>query len=83
MNYTEDRPYSDPDKAARKLIEIANEVEPVQARILHRSLRRDCPTLPENRRRWNCHLYHSVRSQFVSGESLLKTGVSAVLAGDF
>jgi hypothetical protein len=33
MNYTEDRPYSDPDKAARKLIEIANEVEPVQGRI--------------------------------------------------
>jgi hypothetical protein len=33
MNFTEDRPYSDPNKAARKLIEIANEVEPVQGRI--------------------------------------------------
>jgi hypothetical protein len=51
--------------------------------ILHRSLRRDCPVLPENRRRWNCHLYRSVGSKFVSAESLSKTGISAVSAGDF
>jgi hypothetical protein len=33
MNFTEDRPYSDPDKAARHIVEIANQVEPVQGRI--------------------------------------------------
>jgi len=30
MKFTADRPYSDPEKAARKLVEIANAVEPVQ-----------------------------------------------------
>jgi len=30
-----------------------------------------------------CHLYHSVRIEIVSDKSLPKTGVSAVLAGDF
>jgi hypothetical protein len=30
MKFTFDRPYSDPEKAARKLIEIANSVEAVQ-----------------------------------------------------
>jgi hypothetical protein len=30
MKLATDRPYSDPAKAARKLIEIANSVEPVQ-----------------------------------------------------
>jgi hypothetical protein len=30
MKFTSDRPYGDPEKAARKLIEIANSVEPVQ-----------------------------------------------------
>jgi hypothetical protein len=30
MKLTVDRPYSDPEKAARKLVEIANSVEPVQ-----------------------------------------------------
>jgi len=35
MKFTSDRPYGDPEKAARKLIEIANSVEPVQdGRIL-------------------------------------------------
>ncbi|SDJ60589.1 MULTISPECIES: hypothetical protein [Bradyrhizobium] len=33
MNNTGDRPYSDPDRAARHLLEIANQVEPVQGRI--------------------------------------------------
>jgi hypothetical protein len=33
--------------------------------------------------RIHCGPYHSVRAKFVSGESLLKTGTSAVLAGDF
>jgi hypothetical protein len=30
MKFTSDRPYGDPEKAARKLIEIANSVEPAQ-----------------------------------------------------
>jgi hypothetical protein len=30
MKFAADRPYSDPEKAARKVIEIANSVEPVQ-----------------------------------------------------
>ena len=30
MKFTADRPYSDPEKAARKLVEIANAVEAVQ-----------------------------------------------------
>jgi hypothetical protein len=31
MKLTTDRPYADPEAAARKLIEIANSVEAVQA----------------------------------------------------
>jgi hypothetical protein len=30
MKFTAERPYADPEKAARKLIEIANSVEAVQ-----------------------------------------------------
>jgi hypothetical protein len=30
MKFAAERPYSDPEKATRKLIEIANSVEPVQ-----------------------------------------------------
>jgi hypothetical protein len=30
MKYASDRPLSDPEKAARRLLEIANAVEPVQ-----------------------------------------------------
>jgi hypothetical protein len=30
MKYTEPRPYADPEKAARRIIEIASTVEPVQ-----------------------------------------------------
>ena len=30
MKFATERPYADPEKAARKLIEIANSVEPVQ-----------------------------------------------------
>jgi hypothetical protein len=35
MKFTSDRPFSDPDKAARKLIEIANTVEAVQDGRIH------------------------------------------------
>jgi hypothetical protein len=35
MKLTSDRPLSDPDKAARKLIEIANTVEAVQDGRIH------------------------------------------------
>lgn len=35
MKFTSDRPFSDPDKAARKLIEIANTIEAVQDGRIH------------------------------------------------
>jgi hypothetical protein len=35
MKFADDRPYSDPEKAARKLIEIANSVEAVQDGRIH------------------------------------------------
>jgi hypothetical protein len=35
MKFAGDRPYADPDKAARKLIEIANSVEAVQDGRIH------------------------------------------------
>jgi hypothetical protein len=34
MKFASDRPYSDPGTAARKLLEIANIVKPVQERLL-------------------------------------------------
>jgi hypothetical protein len=33
VKYTATRPYADPEKAARRILEIANAVEPVQGRI--------------------------------------------------
>ena len=33
MKFSTDRPYSDPEKAARKLLEIANATEPVDGKI--------------------------------------------------
>jgi hypothetical protein len=35
MNYVSTTPYADPDAAARKLMEIANTIEPVQDGRLH------------------------------------------------
>ena len=35
MKFTPDRPYADPEKAARKLLEIANSVEGVQDGRIH------------------------------------------------
>ncbi|WMT71268.1 hypothetical protein [Bradyrhizobium sp. Ash2021] len=35
MKYASDRPFADPEKAARKLLEIASTVEPVQDGRLH------------------------------------------------
>jgi hypothetical protein len=35
MKYAEDRPHADPEKAARRLIEIASTVEPVQDGRVH------------------------------------------------
>jgi hypothetical protein len=35
VKFTEPRPYADPDKAARKLVEIANSVEAVQDGRIH------------------------------------------------
>jgi len=35
MKFAEQRPYADPEAAARKLIEIANSVEAVQERRIH------------------------------------------------
>jgi hypothetical protein len=33
MKYATEQPYADPEKAARRILEIANAVEPVQGRI--------------------------------------------------
>jgi hypothetical protein len=35
MKYTADRPFADPEKAARKLLEIASTVEPIQDGRIH------------------------------------------------
>ena len=35
MKYATDRPYSDPEKAARKILEIANSVEAIQDGCIH------------------------------------------------
>jgi hypothetical protein len=35
MKFTERRPYADPEKAARRLLEIANTIEPVQDGRIH------------------------------------------------
>jgi hypothetical protein len=35
VKYTTDRPFADPEKAARKVIEIASTVEPAQGRAHH------------------------------------------------
>jgi hypothetical protein len=35
MKYINDRPFADPEKAARKLLEIANETEAVQDGRIH------------------------------------------------
>jgi hypothetical protein len=33
MKYAADRPFADPEKAARRILELANAVEPIQGRI--------------------------------------------------
>ncbi|MGY3609765.1 hypothetical protein [Bradyrhizobium sp. Leo121] len=35
MKYIEDRPYADPEKAARRIMELAHEVVPVQDGRIH------------------------------------------------
>jgi hypothetical protein len=35
MKYSQDRPYADPEKAARRLMEIASTIEPVQDGRIH------------------------------------------------
>jgi hypothetical protein len=35
MKYTESRPYADPEKAARRIVEIASTIEPVQDGRIH------------------------------------------------
>jgi hypothetical protein len=35
MKYTAERPFADPEKTARKLLEIANAVEPIQNGRIH------------------------------------------------
>ena len=35
MKYADTRPYADPEKAARRLLEVANTVEPVQDGRIH------------------------------------------------
>ena len=44
MKYTADRPYSDPEKAARRLLEHAQAFEPIQdGRIVYREAQRPVP----------------------------------------
>ena len=44
MKFAADRPYADPKKVARKIVKIANSVEPGQeGRILHRADQRAVP----------------------------------------
>jgi hypothetical protein len=33
MKYATDRPYADPEKAARRILDLANAIEPIQGRI--------------------------------------------------
>ena len=35
MKYAEPRPYADPEKAARRILEIANSVDPIQDGRIH------------------------------------------------
>ena len=35
MKYTEARPYADPEKAARRIVEIASTIEPMQDGRIH------------------------------------------------
>jgi hypothetical protein len=43
MKYATARPFADPEKAARRIIDIANAVEPIQGRIPHRENQRAVP----------------------------------------
>jgi hypothetical protein len=46
MKYATPRPYADPEKAARRILEIANAVEPVQGRIhIEKSTGRFCSAI--------------------------------------
>ena len=46
VRFAPDRPYADPEKAARKIIEIANSVEAVQDGRLKINVGRDGPIPP-------------------------------------
>ena len=47
MKYATDRPYADPEKAARRLMEIANTIEAIQAGRIPRQ--KDQPSFPARR----------------------------------
>jgi hypothetical protein len=44
MKFVANRSFADPEVAARKLMEIANAVEPVQDGRIRRSTGRSCPS---------------------------------------
>jgi len=51
MKYVGPRPYADPEKAARRMLELANSVEPIQGRIHKRkSTSRSCSATAVGRR---------------------------------
>jgi hypothetical protein len=63
MKFAPDRPYSDPEKAARKILEIANSVEPVQDGRIHIELISGGPFLSRSAaRRPNTGLASTSRS---------------------
>jgi hypothetical protein len=80
MKFAADRPYGDPDKAARKLIEIANSVEAVH--IYPRSDRVDGAML-ENRPRSGSQERPPMRpaSCIVSAVLRVRPIVASLLAG--
>jgi hypothetical protein len=47
MKYAADRPFVDPEKAARRILEIANAVEPIQGR--RKSTSRFCSAMAQAR----------------------------------
>jgi hypothetical protein len=51
MKFVQQRPFADPDAAARKLLEIANSIEPVRDGRIHIELI-IWPLLQERRGRW-------------------------------
>ena len=75
MKFASDRPYSDPGTAARKLLEIANIVKPVQERLLG-GLVGDRPLPGVNQL---ADLHHDAIEAFSGVIDVLQTGSSVAV----